>query len=84
MELFLLVSCFFRENYVRSWAFPAFAAFSLRAQKLNQQPAATYDVRNREKAIDKKGSRELFKGFCLPYLSEMFISGLNIHDKHQS
>ena len=73
-----------RENYVRSWAFPAFAASSLRAQKLNQQPAVTYDMGNIEKAIDNKRPRELFKGYCLPYLSQMFIRRLNIHDKHQS
>ena len=49
MELFSFVSCLFlRENYARSWAFPAFAAFSLRAQKLNQQSAVTYDKGNRE------------------------------------
>ena len=30
VELYLLVSCFLRENYVRSWAFPAFSAFSVR------------------------------------------------------
>ena len=51
VELFLLVLCFFlwRENYVRSWAFPDFKAFSLRAQKqLNRQPAMTYDLGNRE------------------------------------
>ena len=43
-----------------------------------------YHMRNREKAIDSKGPREVFKGFCLIYLSEMFIRGLNIHDKYQS
>ena len=52
VELFLLVFCFFffwRENYVRSWAFPDFKAFSLRAQKqLDRQPAMTYDLGNRE------------------------------------
>ena len=37
VELFPPVSFFFlRENYVRSWAFPTFAAFLLPAQKLNQ------------------------------------------------
>ena len=41
----------------------------------------TYDMGKREKAIDNKGPRELFKGLCLPYFSEMFIRGLNIHDK---
>ena len=88
VELLPLVSCFFilfvRENCVRSWAFTAFVAFSLLARKLNRQPAVTYEMGNREKAIDNKGSRELLKGFCLHYLSEMFIRGLNIHDKHQS
>ena len=43
-----------------------------------------YDLGNREEAIDNKGPRELFKGFCLPYLSEMFIRGLNIHDSQTS
>ena len=40
-----------RENYVQSWAFPAFSAFSVRAQKLNQQPALTYDMGNRDFVI---------------------------------
>ena len=84
MELFPLVSCLLRENYVRSWAFPSFVAFSLRVQKLNQQSTVTNDMGNREEAIDNKGPGELFKGFCLPYLSEIFIRGLNIHYKHQS
>ena len=39
---------------------------------------------NREEAIDNQGLGELFKDFCLLYLSEMFILGLNIYDKHQS
>ena len=51
--LFLLVFCFLRENYVRSWAFPAFSVFSERAQKLNQQPAVTYDVGNRDLVIKR-------------------------------
>ena len=85
IELFPLVSCLFvRESYARSWAFPALAAFSLRAQKLNQQSVVRYDMGNREEAIDNKGLRELFRGICRPCLSEMFIRGLNIHDKHQS
>ena len=74
MELFPLVSCLFlRKNYARSWAFPVLAAFSLRAPKLNQQSAVTYDMVNREEAIDNKGPRDLFRGFCLPCLSEMLI-----------
>ena len=44
VRLFSLVYCFLRENYVRSWIFPAFATSSLWAQKLNQQPAVTYDM----------------------------------------
>ena len=44
VKLFSLVYCFLRENYVRSWIFPAFATSSLWAQKLNQQPAVTYDM----------------------------------------
>ena len=49
MELFPFVPrLFMRENYTRSWAFPAVATFSLRAQKLNQQSAVTYDKGNRE------------------------------------
>ena len=40
-------------------------AFSLQAQKLNLQPAVMYDMGNREEAIDNKGPKELFKGFCL-------------------
>ena len=83
MALFPLLSCFLRENYIRSWAFPAFAAFSLWAQKLNPQPAVTYPMGNREEAIDNKGPHELFEDFFLPYLSEMFIRGLNINDKDQ-
>ena len=48
MGLFLLVFCFLRENYVRSWAFPDVSVFSVRAQKLNQHPAVTYDMGNRD------------------------------------
>ena len=44
VKLFSLVYCFLRKNYVRSWIFPAFATSSLWAQKLNQQPAVTYDM----------------------------------------
>ena len=44
VKLFSLVYCLLRENYVRSWIFPAFATSSLWAQKLNQQPAVTYDM----------------------------------------
>ena len=44
VKLFSLVYCFLRENYVRSWIFRAFATSSLWAQKLNQQPAVTYDM----------------------------------------
>ena len=44
VKLFSLVQCFLRKNYVRSWIFPAFATSSLWAQKLNQQPAVTYDM----------------------------------------
>ena len=44
VKLFSLVYCFLRENYVRSWIFSAFATSSLWAQKLNQQPAVTYDM----------------------------------------
>ena len=82
MALFPLY-VFLRENCVRSWAFPAFAAFSLWAEKLNPQPAVTYHMGNREEAIDNKGHHEFFEDFSLPYLSEMFIRGLNIHDKDQ-
>ena len=38
VELFPLVTCFLQGNYIRRWAFPTFAAFSLWTQKLNQQP----------------------------------------------
>ena len=62
-ELLPLISCFLRENYVRSWAFPA---ISLWAQKLNQQPTVKYDTGNQEGAIDNKRPQELFKDFCLP------------------
>ena len=51
--LFLLVFCFLRENSVRSWAFPAVSAFSVRAQKLNLQPAVTYDIGNRDFVIKR-------------------------------
>ena len=61
MELLPLISCFLRENYVQSWAFPAFAAISLWAQKLNQQPTVKYDMGNQEGAIDNKGPQELLK-----------------------
>ena len=44
VKLFSLIYCFLRENHVRSWIFPAFATSSLWAQKLNQQPAVTYDM----------------------------------------
>ena len=44
VKLLSLVYCFLRENYVRSWIFSAFATSSLWAQKLNQQPAVTYDM----------------------------------------
>ena len=44
VKLFFLVYCFLRENYVRSWIFPSFATSSLWAQKLNQQPAVTYNM----------------------------------------
>ena len=44
VKLFSLVYCFLRDNYVRSWIFPAFATSSLWAQKLNQQRAVTYDM----------------------------------------
>ena len=37
---------------------------------------------NREEAIDNKEPRELFKSYGTLYLSEMFIHGLNIRDKH--
>ena len=43
VKLFSFVYCLLRENYVRSWIFPVFATSSLWAQKLNQQPAVTYD-----------------------------------------
>ena len=51
--LFLIVFCFLRENYVRSWAFPVVSAFSVRAQKLNQQLAVTYDMENRDFVIKR-------------------------------
>ena len=35
-------------------------------------------------AIDIKGSQEIFKGFCLPYLLEMVTLGLTIRENHQS
>ena len=44
LKLFYLVYCFSRENYVRSWIFPAFVTSSLWAQKLDQKPAVTYDM----------------------------------------
>ena len=61
-KLFSLVYCLLRESYVRSWIFPAFATSSLWAQKLNQQPAVTYDMgkdgeerfRNQEKQVKHK------------------------------
>ena len=66
VKLFSLVYCFLRENYVRSWIFPAFATSSLWAQKLNQQPAVTYDMgkdgderfRNQEKQGKQKRTIE--------------------------
>ena len=51
VELFLPFSCYLRENNAWSWAFPAFLAFSLRAHKLGQQNALTYDMGNRDFAI---------------------------------
>ena len=53
MELFLPFSRLLRENYARSWAFPAFLAFSLRAQKLGQQHAVTYDMGNGDFAMER-------------------------------
>ena len=44
---FFLFPVFLRESYIRSWAFPAFLAFSVWAQKLNQQPAVTYGIGKR-------------------------------------
>ena len=51
VELFLPFSCYMRENNTWSWAFPAFFAFSSRAQKLGQQHALTYDMGKRDFAI---------------------------------
>ena len=53
VKLFSLVYCFLWENYVRSWIFPAFATSSLWAQKLNQQPAVTYDMGKRDFVIKR-------------------------------
>ena len=44
---FLSFTVFLRENYVRSWIFPALVAFSLWAKKLNQQPVVRYDMGKR-------------------------------------
>ena len=85
VESFPLVSGFlFAEKLLSKLGFSCFCGLFFASQKLNQQPTVTYDMGNREKAIDNKGPRELFKGLCPPYFSEMFIRGLNIHDKHQS
>jgi len=54
VKLFSLVYCFLRENYVRSWIFPAFATSSLWAQKLNQQPAVTYEMGKRDNRNQEK------------------------------
>lgn len=80
LELFLFVSCFLRENYFRSWAFSAFPAFSVRAQKLYQQPAVTYDMGNRD-FVMKRNKVNTSAAVDIPYLSVMFLRGLNIHDK---
>lgn len=58
---FCLVSCFLCKNYLWSWAFPAFAIFSLLAQKLNQQPVVAYDMENWEEAIDNTGPQNSLK-----------------------
>ena len=49
MEFFPLLSCLLKENYIRSWAFPAFVG-----SKLKQHPAVMYDMVNREEVIHKK------------------------------
>ena len=79
VKLFSLVYCFLRENYDRSWIFPAFATSSLWAQKLNQQPAVTYDMgndleerfRNQEKQGKQRKQADAFLWgvlACLPHI----------------
>ena len=62
VKLFSLVYCFLRENYVRSSIFPAFATSLSWAQKLNQQPAVTYDMgkdgEERFRNQEKKGKHK--------------------------
>ena len=83
MKLFLLVSCFLQENYVRSWAFTAFSAFSVQAQKLNQQPAVTYNMGNRNFII-KKNKVNANAAVGIFFVALLFLRRLNIHNKHQS
>ena len=80
MELFLLVSCFLHDNYVRSWVFPAFSAFSVRAQKLSQPPAVTYDMGNGDFVINRNkvntcAAMDIF------FVALLFLHGHNIHNK---
>ena len=57
VTLFLLVSCFFfffARELRSKLGFSSFCGLSLQAQTLNRQPAVTYDMGNREEAIDNK------------------------------
>ena len=58
----------------------AFPAFSLRAQKLNQQPAVTYDMENRDLVI-KRNKVITSAAVNMFIVVLLFLRGLNIHDK---
>ena len=77
VELFFFVSCSLRENYVRSWAFPAFSAFSVRARKLNQQPAMTYDMGNRDFVI-KRNKVNASASVDIFFVALLFLRRFNI------
>ena len=86
VELFLLVFpgfFFLPENYFRSWVFTAFSAFSVRAQRLNQSPAMTYDMGNRDFVI-KRYKVNTSAAVDIFFVALLFFRGLNIHDKHES
>ena len=83
LKLFLLGSCFLRENYVRSWAFPTFSAFSVQARKLNQQPAVNYYMGNRDFII-KRNKVNISAAVDIFLAALLFLRGLNVHDKYQS
>ncbi|XP_068713045.1 proton-coupled folate transporter-like [Montipora foliosa] len=53
----------------------------VRAQKLNQQPAVTYDIGNRDFVI-KKNKLNTSAAMDIFLVALLFLHGLNIHDKH--